>query len=229
METVRRLHNNAKRELIQGVLSSGTYESVLDVGCGRGGDIQKWLRFQVRLDMCDPNTHLLAEARRRATGMNVQDAVRFFGGDIMKCPNVKYDVMCYNFSLQYIFRTPKLFFDTIKNIKMRLNPGGKLIGCIPDSERIIMLGSSVFRDEFDNTIALDERAGCGKFGEVIHVYLTDTPYYSRGSIPEPIAYKDLLITYLADIGITLETWEPLVPVNSPKISQLYSKFIFVNK
>jgi hypothetical protein len=59
----------------------------------------------------------------------------------------------------------------------------------------------------------------------VNVFLSDTPYYSNGARPEPIAYKDLLITGLENMGINLVQWER---VNSDeKLSRLYSKFIFI--
>ena len=52
----------------------------------------------------------------------------------------------------------------------------------------------------------------------------DTPYYNNGHIPEPIAYKDLLVTHLKELGLELELWEHLY---GSQITEMYSKFIFV--
>jgi hypothetical protein len=56
------------------------------------------------------------------------------------------------------------------------------------------------------------------------VHLTDTPYYRDGPKPEPVCYRDILITELEEMGIKLQLWEGLT--GNP-ISELYSKFIFV--
>ena len=54
MEDIRAYHNLVKRQLIQNATQSGS--TVLDVGCGFGGDLQKWIHAGVRtLDMCDPS------------------------------------------------------------------------------------------------------------------------------------------------------------------------------
>ena len=101
MEEIRQHHNLVKRQLIQSATRQG--DSVLDVGCGFGGDLQKWIHANVRtLDMCDPNAVALIEAKSRASKLKIP--VTFYHGDILSCPsNKKYDVICYNFSLHYIF------------------------------------------------------------------------------------------------------------------------------
>jgi ubiquinone/menaquinone biosynthesis C-methylase UbiE len=219
MEAVRAYHNSVKRHLIQSVAQPG--HRALDVGCGFGGDLQKWKHCQVKVDMCDPRLESLAEAQKRAEGLHMK--VDFFEGDISSCPNKMYDIICYNFSLHYIFQNKNLFFKSIHGITSRLKKGGHLIGCIPDSESILM--STPFKDGFGNVLTRGGDTGCGEFGETVSVFLADTPYYGDGkSKPEPIAYKDLLVTHLAKVGIQLVQWTPL---DKYEISKLYSVFIFM--
>lgn len=227
MEAIRKAHNLAKRTLIQQTTKPGF--RVLDVGCGFGGDLQKWNHAgngDIKVDMCDPNTESIEEAKKRANGFGMSN-VRFYVGDISSCPKFKYDIICYNFSMHYIFETPKLFFKTINEIRLRLKKNGKLIGCIPDSEKILM--TTPFHDNLGNYIMRNtNETGYGNFGEKIFVYLTDTPYYQSGAIPEPIAYKDILVTELEKIGIMLDTWCDLIPDTKSELSRIYSQFIFKN-
>jgi len=65
MEEIRKNHNDAKRSLIQSVAREGQH--ILDVGCGFGGDLQKWSKCGVNINMCDPEPDALEEARSRAT------------------------------------------------------------------------------------------------------------------------------------------------------------------
>jgi SAM-dependent methyltransferase len=220
MEEIRSYHNLVKRQLIQNATQPGS--SVLDVGCGFGGDLQKWTHAGVRtLDMCDPSEEALVEARSRASKMKT--VPNFFHGDILACPtNKKYDVICYNFSLHYIFESQRLFKNSIRAIKDRLKPDGKLIGVIPDSESILM--ETPFRDSLGNFMIRKDDTGYGNFGEKLFVNLVDTPFYADGSKSEPIAYKDLLITELWEQGIELQEWKPLT--GNP-LSKMYSQFIFV--
>ena len=222
MEKLRKAHNLVKRHLIHEVLEPIHAPHVLDVGCGRGGDLQKWKLCDATLHACDPDEPSLDEAKNRAEKLGY--VVKFIHGDIFNCPLEKYDSICYNFSLHYIFENEKLFLESIEEIKKRLKVGGKLFGCIPDSEKILLY--TPFNDSNGNFFSRNDNTGYGKFGEKLYVRLVNTPYYQNGAIPEPICYKDYLITYLERVGILLESWKPL---NSPEnISKLYSQFIFVN-
>jgi SAM-dependent methyltransferase len=189
----------------------------LDVGCGAGGDLQKW-KIAGSLDMCDPGP--LDEAKSRAKKLGVP--VTFYQGDILACPKKLYDVIAYNFSMQYIFESKTLFFDTLNAIRDRLRPGGKLIGVIPDSHTILM--ETPFQDHLGNYMTRGPNTGRGVFGEKLFVFLADTPYFKGGPIPEPIAYRDLLVTHLELLGIHLDIWEPCQ--GPEKITGLYSQFVF---
>jgi SAM-dependent methyltransferase len=220
MEGIRKFHNNVKRALIQSVTSRGSY--VLDVGCGFGGDIQKWFKCGAILFACDPNKEALKEAKKRALDMKIP--VDFFEGDVLSTPERPFDIICYNFSLHYIFQSRDLFFRSIHAIRKRLRKGCKLVGIIPDTESLLM--SMPFCDELGNTFEkAGPMTGYGAFGEKIVVELVDTPFYKGGAKMEPLAYKDMLVTHLEELGVSLESWSPLV--GHSKLSGLYSVFIFV--
>lgn len=218
MENIRKYHNLVKRHLIQSVTKVGT--NALDVGCGFGGDLQKWQHCKATIDMCDPSSKSLIEAQKRAEKIGMK--VQFFEGDILACPQKVYNVICYNFSLHYIFASQDIFFKSIKAIRSRMKKGSVLIGCIPDSMSILM--ATPFKDEFNNFMIRGDNTGYGNFGEKIFVQLADSPFYKEGPKSEPIAYKDLLVTHLENIGINLVLWESLQEYD---VSKLYSKFIFV--
>lgn len=217
MEELRRLHNDEKRSLIESVTRAG--DSILDVGCGFGGDLQKWSKVRANISMCEPSLDALNEARDRAKNMKMR--VNFYHGDIRACPNRKYDIVCYNFALHYIFQTRELFSDTLREIKKRMKPGGVFVGIIPDSEQIMF--KTPFSDSHGNFFKLKSTSN-GDFGEKLFVHLADTPYYADGPKSEPLAHKDILITQLENTGFTMKLWKPLY--GNP-ISELYSKFIFV--
>lgn len=223
MERIRKHHNLLKRQLIQDVVCPES--NVLDVGCGFGGDLHKWQALNTRLTACDPEPSAIQEAHNRTR--NIKYQVRLLVGDITACPIELFDVVCFNFSLHYIFQSEQLFRTSIEHIVNRLRPGGKLIGCIPDSDMIIM--KTPFKDSLGNFFTRDDRTGHGRFGEKLFVQLVDTPFYKNGARPEPIGYKDLLITALKSHGVHLVQWSPLDPVGTYDITKMYSRFIFVRE
>ena len=217
MESLRKFHNTIKRELI---LKHSRNLDVLDVGCGRGGDLHKWKAAGARVTMIDPDGASVKEARERQFVIGTR--YQILKGDIFNSPQREYDVVCYNFSLQYIFRNVKCLYASLREISKRIKIGGKLIGCIPDSEFILM--NPNFEDTFGNFF---RRRHFGQIGDTVDVMLANTPYYGGRVVPEPIAYKDTLITWLENNGFIMEEWEPIVQEQTHTISDLYSKFCFV--
>jgi len=70
MEEIRKAHNTFKKELIQLVTREG--DLILDVGCGCGGDLQKWRHAGANINMCDPDETSLQEARTRAKNLKIR-------------------------------------------------------------------------------------------------------------------------------------------------------------
>ena len=219
MEEIRKYHNEAKRILIQSATREG--DSILDVGCGFGGDLQKWKHAGANISMCEPNLESLKEAKTRAKNMKIR--VNFYEGDIFSCPHRKYDVICYNFALHYIFATKQLFEKSLLEVRNRMKPGGVFIGIVPNSDKIIM--NTPVRDKLGNYFLMKQTSS-GNFGEKLYVHLAETPYYADGPKVEPIAHKDMLFTYMEDLGFTLTVWEDL---EGNLVSELYSKFCFMFK
>ena len=224
MDQVRTSNNLIKRRVIHDAVSAAPpSRQVLDAGCGCGGDLKKWQHAGVRcLDMFDPEHESLKETEARALSIGMKP--KLFLGDINSCPHKKYDILCFNFSLHYIYESADIFFRSINGIHKRLKIGGQLVGCIPDSESI--LEYTPFKDDLGNIfLRKDGRSGYGEFGEKLFVKLADTPFYKDGMRTEPICYKDMLITHLEKKGVILRMWERF-PVEHD-IQKFYSRFIFV--
>lgn len=204
---LRVLHNKAKREFIQEY--TGT---ILDAGCGCGGDLFKW---RGTVTACDPDRKSISEARRRTSRMVPKP--RFFVGDISAVPEEPFDVICYNFSIQYTFESESLFRRTLECIHRRSKPGTVLIGVVPDSEELMTTRSPYWSKCGPFT---------GNFGDLVDFYIEGTPYYKDGPRSEPVCYREILVSGLESIGFTLQLWAPFISFHTGTISDVYSKFIF---
>ena len=221
MDNLRKTHNNYKRQLINKWISKpDTY--VLDCGCGRGGDWWKWQAANVRLAAIDPDHDSLDEAERRASEMGLN--VWFLGqGDIRHAAFAgPFDVVCYNFSLHYIFENESVLEHSLKAIKVALKPGGLLIGITPEKDRAICMANEYgrFRDQLGNQFEIQ--------GDRLSVRLMDGPFYADGPKEEPLLDGPVLIERLKNLGFEKLVWEPMVPRPTGMISDLYTKFVFVN-
>lgn len=218
---LRKYHNELKRHFIADVVKEG--QLILDAGCGCGGDLLKWSRHNVVVYGCDPNAESIKEAKRRVKSTKLKTEVHFFNGDISSTPVQDYDIICYNFSIHYVFASEELFMKTLKNIKDRSKIGTKVIGVVPDSNEILL--APIFkRDQNGNEFTKGKLDG--NFGNLVKFCIAGSPYYKNGPITEPVCYKDLLVTYMERQGFELELWTPFVSFPTGLISDLYAKFIF---
>jgi SAM-dependent methyltransferase len=135
-----------------------------------------------------------------------------------------YDVVCYNFSLHYIFENEKTLTESLKAIKVALKPGGILIGITPEKARAEAMAdeSGNFKDKLGNEFKIKIE------NEKLLVRLSDGPFYADGAKEEPLLDGSILIQKLKDLGFDRLVWEPMVPSPTGLISDLYTKFVFVN-
>lgn len=218
---MRKLHNSLKKQLLESVCTPDSI--VLDVGCGRGGDVMKWTTRK-KITCVDPDEDALKEAKARGYPRSVE----FIHGDISAAPLMEYDIVCYNFSFQYVFQSRDIFEKTVQEIVKRTKPGSKLVGVIPDSMFILSQKESKYTDQLGNYFMRNpEKTGYGDFGETLWVCVKDTVYYENDDPkPEPIAYKDIMIQTLYDSGFELTVWKPFVSYTTGYITDMYSEFIF---
>lgn len=218
---LRKLHNDCKRKLISDCVEPKSF--VLDCGCGRGGDWWKWKAVKARVAAIDPDAESLREAAARATDMKFD--VWFLGpGDIRQAAFAgPFDVVCYNFSMHYIFSDQITFEDSIKALGVSVRAGGYLIGITPEKARAESMvdGSGRFIDNLGNEFTLGPKALC--------VRLVDGPFYADGPKTEPLLDAAVLIENLGRVGFELMTWEPMLKHPNGLVSDLYSKFVFRKK
>lgn len=222
MDQLRKLHNQCKRKLIQKWVRPGSY--VLDCGCGRGGDIHKWNSIpNLKITAVDPDEESLKEAQQRAVSSGV--GIWFLPpGDIREALKfAPYDVVCYNFSLHYIFENLDVYTRSVWAIAQSVHRGGLVFGITPDSARInlILNSKSKFTDQLGNTIE--------KKGDRLLVNLMGGPFYAEGGREEPILDSDVFIKSMTASGFKLIQWAPMLDSPNGMISDIYSKFVFVKQ
>ena len=220
MDELRKLHNNCKRELITKWVRPGSI--VLDCGCGRGGDWHKWKAVKAKIFAIDPDEESLQEAEKRALDMHL--SVWFLGrGDIRQAAFAgPFDVVCYNFSLHYIFENPDTLEMSIKALALSVKHGGLLIGITPELARAEGMVDQFghFKDQFGNEIALTKQ------NRNLLVRLVDGPFYADGGREEPTLDSQVLISKLKEAGFEKLVWEPMLSRPNGLVSDLYSKFVF---
>jgi hypothetical protein len=220
MEELRKLHNNCKKKLISDWVHPGSF--VLDCGCGRGGDWWKWRSVGAKVAAIDPDHASLDEAEKRASdiGMNIW----FLGqGDIRHAAFAgPFDVVCYNFSLHYIFQDEKTLQDSLKAIKIAVSPGGLLIGIVPEKARAEAMvdENNRFVDFLGNKFQIKN--------DKLSVELADGPFYASGAKDEPLLDGSILIQNLKNLGFDKLVWEPMILSPNGLVSDLYTKFVFRN-
>lgn len=212
MDALRRLHNQKKRELIVRTVKRGA--CVLDCGCGRGGDLQKWNITGARVVGVDPEEDAIVEARERCKNLGMKTT--FHVGDIFKGETYgPFDVVCYNFSIHYIVETMR---DSVKAIARAVKPGGLLIGITPDNDRVAVFQSP---DSLGNTVVPIDSTH-------ISVRLIDGPFYAQGARTEPVVDRHMLESALSPWFDMVE-WTPMLDQPTALISDIYSTFIFRRK
>lgn len=131
---LKRAHNALKRDLLAEF--AGGAGLLVDVGCGRGGDVAKWRDAGVRRVLgVDVSPAQLAEAKRRAEEAGLGD--RYVFGPVEALGTVaagSADVVSCMFALNYFFGAD--FFRTAARL---LGPGGRLVGVCADGERVAEL------------------------------------------------------------------------------------------
>ncbi|KAJ3496930.1 hypothetical protein NLJ89_g10416 [Agrocybe chaxingu] len=189
---------------------------VLDMGCGKGGDITKWAKASVKeLLAVDIAAVSVNQARNRWEGLRGPrfDAT-FAALDCYTEPLSKafapaklaqpFDVVSMQFCMHYAFESLQKARCMLDNVSRYLRTGGVFIGTIPNSElllehldaippdsRDISFGNSIYRITFESR---DERP---MFGQKYWFFLKD----AVENVPEYIVRWDNFVQLAAEYGL----------------------------
>lgn len=152
---------------------------VLEIGCGKGGDLHKWHKAPEKVEIyvgLDPANVSIQQAQERWEGY--QKTLKYgtalsraefytqdcFGKTIKSIPVIKevgfnrgtegeggFDIASMMFCMHYAFENEAKARMMLKNIAGALKKGGKLIGCVPNSN---VIGQKI--REFHRTLQEDK-------------------------------------------------------------------------
>ncbi|GAX73081.1 hypothetical protein CEUSTIGMA_g534.t1 [Chlamydomonas eustigma] len=228
-------HNDVKRLLIRRFASNA--DMLLDLCCGRGGDMHKWLKFGVKyVKGLDISEGEIVEAARRFDELRAQEdnktesrrqpLVAEFEpfaelGEKEWSDGQMYDVVTCNFALHYFFETERNLKIFLHNVALNLKPGGTFLGTIPCGKRVqhLLQDSGMFSSTMLKIQKRWQGPVEGAFGNAYTCAITDTVTEGKGDSEGSSEY----LTFMAPIKEILAS-HGLVPVTDFQDPHLESIF-----
>lgn len=181
---LRNFHNWIKSMLINEYLTKikdgkrhNSPIHVLDMGCGKGGDLLKWRKggithlicndiADVSLDQCKSRYYDMKNRNGRDRNSSFIYTVETIAADFTKVrlrkkykdPSIKLDLVSCQFAFHYGFESLTQAECTVHNAAECLQPGGFFIGTILDSNDLVarirksganIFGNGIFKVEFE--------------------------------------------------------------------------------
>ena len=189
--------------------------SVLDLCCGKGGDLQKYIKggFKIFVGV-DNSLPLLKNALDRLKNKkdlktkcifvcrNVNEQY-IFENDLLK--NYYFDIVSCQFSMHYHFETDTKLRLFLKNVTSKLTNGGYFIGTIIDSEVIqkrlkktknLTFGNEIYQIKFNENEISKATAFGKKYG-----------FYLEGLIGEKVQMEEkIIIKYVEEYLIDFDNF-----------------------
>ncbi|CAM8906286.1 unnamed protein product [Rhodiola kirilowii] len=195
---LKKLNNWIKSVLIQLYTRKG--DSVLDLACGKGGDLIKWdkamIGYYVGIDIAagsveDCRTRYNGEADHHRWRKKYSFPARLIVGDCfdLKIPldkvlerDAPFDICSCQFAMHYSWSNEARARRALANISALLRPGGTFIGTMPDANVIIRklreaqgleIGNSVYSIRFDEEFSRKKFKSSSPFGIKYNFHLED--------------------------------------------------------
>lgn len=185
------LINKHVDDVRNGMTSGDHRVSVIDLGCGKGGDLLKWSKANIRhlvcVDIAETSVNQCKErfefnktkkygAPRFSAEFIVADCTKVCFQSLLKDPTLKVQLVSCQFAFHYCFESLSQAETMIKNASANLATGGYFILTIPDANYIMKqlsrcggqsFGNEVFRIEFPE----DRPSEPPLFGDKYQFYL----------------------------------------------------------
>lgn len=214
---LKKLNNWIKSILIRSYARRG--DSVLDVACGKGGDLIKWdkakIGYYVGIDVAHGS---IEDARNRYNGetdhmkrRNIFSfPARLVCADCYSVPLDKilkddgpFDICSCQFALHYSWSTQERARRALQNVAALLKPGGYFLGTIPDANVIVKklrdtesltFGNGVYNVKFDDSHYEKKFPSSKPFGIQYEFHLEDAVDCPEWLVPFP-EFKSLAEEY----------------------------------
>ena len=228
----RRYHNLIKRKVIETYCKEKT---VLDLGCGRGGDLSKYEHQNIKhLYGVEPNKDNATEFIDRLKGYGFKDRVTLIQTKAQDTSTIVnevgiegVDIVSSFFSLSFFFSDEKDLDQLVQTISQNLKEDGVFIGTTIDGE----MTKKVVSAEKDNTILF--KGGFLRLNKDNSVVINIKDGIVGEQIESLVDFK-LLNWKLEQVGIFLKSshfFEPdkNLTENENKLNSLYRTFVFQKK
>ena len=158
---LRRYHNRIKRNLFTQSVPDKDKVYLLDIGSGRGGDINKWKLFD-KIVAVEPNPEHIKELERRLEDSKIRDRVFILQAGSEETGKIKaavdqwiggrVDVVSSMLSLTFFWQKSELVDALVETILVNIKPKGKFIFLTMDGDLV----EQTFEPAFSTGLVLDK-------------------------------------------------------------------------
>ncbi|XP_056377472.1 mRNA cap guanine-N7 methyltransferase isoform X2 [Hyla sarda] len=154
--------------------------TVLDLGCGKGGDLLKWKKGRIDKLVCTDIAEVsVQQCEQRYSDMKARnhrehifeaefvtaDSTKELLSEKLKNPNITFDICSCQFVYHYSFETYEQADMMLRNACEQLCPGGYFIGTTPDGFELVMakkynmklIYKRTFKEFFEEKVKNDEQ------------------------------------------------------------------------
>lgn len=225
---LKKFHNTIKRQLINKF--AGSAESLLDLACGRGGDIWKWIDAGIcRVKGVDLSPGEIEEARKRFAEAKTKRPQQQLDYAFVDSPALgveewkeaePYDAVTCMFAIHYFFVSEQALKQFLHNVSINLKEGGYFIGTVPDGKIVnaCTSKSNPFKSPM-LTIEAHWKKGPQCFGSPYICAIGDTvtggEKGTQGSY-EYLVYSNALVGVAAQYGL-----KPVLDYADPQLAGLF--------
>lgn len=250
---VRKFHNNIKRSLIKEHMKKKQTQTsrLLDLACGRGGDIHKWISSGVSEVLAvDGDYAAIEEAQNRYASVHAPIRIDFLHADISAKSTsdritqsakllmntdraCQFDMVSMFFALQYFVENDKELHALVKLVERNLKPGGFFIGASPRERNILNLVS----ETGDRLSYSSDELKIGVMGNKCHFWvdLGEESYFEEfGESSEYLVNMSQLRSVCEQHGLECRRVQDFEELGIPpdvtgemrKFSKLYCSWVF---